>query len=787
MQHMTRRVVAQSTNVIRPPAPPLKVPNGKPAPSLGSTFFERMLRASNVGSLGFNEAGQLVFFNDKAAAWVKRYFEVDLNYGMSVAEIFVRGHNYDFSDCLELAFQGEAQQFHCCFVVGNLEERRFQIQFLPMPEGEPNGALLEIVQVASRIVLEKSIIEQDELSRYLVQNSSDVMALLESNGSIRYLSPAAESVLGFPVDVFIGRNPSKFIHPDDVEKLYELGTSKTFKPGTQIAVSFRLHHANGSWIYLEAIATNLLHHPAIQGFVINARDVTERRQAEEVLATEKEWLAVTMRSIGDAVITTDLKGRVALINPTAEELTGYSAEQAEAQALEEIYNVIDPDSEARLKLPLDDLTGENPKQQPTLDQECTLITKDGAKRVIEHNASLIRDFDGNAIGMVVVFRDITDKQRLAEEIDRASRLESVGMLAGGIAHDFNNILLAIINNVSIARAKLADDHLANERLVEAEKASLKARDLTRQLLTFSKGGAPVLNTYLLPGIIRESTEFVLHGSNLEAEFEMADDLDPVEIDVGQISQVINNLVINAMQAMPDGGKIFVAACNEILKESNPYRLAAGDYVHISLRDTGPGIPRHIQAKLFDPFFTTKPQGSGLGLATSYSILRNHDGAITVESEEGEGATFHILLPASNKSFNSKETQEPQLQRGHGRIVLMDDEGDIRDTLPLLLERFGYRVDAYPDGQSLLEAYQKASKEGQPYRAAIMDLTIPGGMGGREAVIKLKQSDPAAKAIVSSGYSNDSTLAEYKKFGFDGMVSKPFRVEDLVKELQRVLQ
>ncbi len=785
----TPRIIPKTTDVVLPPAPPLKVPNGQAAPSLGNTFFERMLRSSNVGSMGFNDAGQLVFFNEKAVAWVRRYFEVELQYGLSVSEIFISGHNYDFSDCLEQALAGEAQQFHCCFVVGNIEERRFQIQFLPMSDGDPNGALVEIVQVASRIVLNKSIIEQDELSRYLVQNSSDVMALLESNGSIRYLSPSAESMLGFPVDMFIGRNARKYIHPDDLQKLLELGTSTAFKPGTQVAVSFRLLHANGSWIHLEAVATNLLQHPGIQGFVINARDVTERKKAEEVLAREKEWLAVTLRSIGDAVITTDLDGKVALINPTAEELTGYSAKQAQAKALSQIYHVIDPDSGKRLELPLEDLVqnaGQGDSDQPPLEQECQLVAKDGFKRLIEHSATPIRDLDGKAVGMVVVFRDITDKHKIAEEIERASRLESVGMLAGGIAHDFNNILLAIINNVSIARAKLDPDHEANERLAEAEKASLKARDLTRQLLTFSKGGAPVLNTYLLPGIIKESTEFVLHGSNLEVEFDMADDLDPVEIDVGQISQVINNLVINAMQAMPNGGKIYVKASNEALVENNPYRLVPGDYVHISMSDTGPGIPLHLQPKLFDPFFTTKPQGSGLGLATSYSILRNHDGAITVESEVGAGATFHILLPASNKKLSEEDTNEPMLLRGHGRIVLMDDEEDIRDTLPLLLERFGYELDTYPDGKSLIEAYRQARDEGKPYRAALMDLTIPGGMGGREAVKKLKELDPDAKAIVSSGYSSDSTLAEYKKFGFDGMVCKPFKIEELVREIQKVL-
>ena len=768
--------------------PPRVVTNGQPRQQAveAAAVCERILRASKVCAMGFGGDGRLVYHNEAAARWIKRYFEVTLEAGLAIDEIFVHGQNFDFEECFELALRGEAQQFHCCFVVGNVEERKFQVQFLPIPGG---GSLIEVVQVASRIVLAKSIIEQDELFRYLVQNSSDVMALLEKDGSIRYLSPSAEAVLGFPVDVLIGRDARRLIHPDDLDDIVSQGTASAFLPGAQIAFSYRLQHADGSWIHLESVATNLLHHPAIQGFVVNTRDVTERKMAEQVLAMEKEWLSVTLRSIGDAVITTDLDGRVAMINKTAEALTSFTQKQAEGHDLEEIYHVIDPKSSERIQMPLADLvasSADGGDDSPLIERECILVARDGSERLVSHSAALIRDLDGRVIGMVVVFRDITDKQRLAEEIDRASRLESVGMLAGGIAHDFNNILLAIINNVSLARTRLGGDHEVRERLEDAEKASLKARDLTRQLLTFSKGGAPVLNTHRLPGIIRESTEFVLHGSNIEVRFEIASDLHPVEIDAGQISQVLNNLAINAMQAMPRGGKITVAARNVELAAGNLHSLEPGDYVHISMSDNGPGVPRHIQAKLFDPFFTTKPNGSGLGLATSYSILRNHGGAISVDSVEREGATFHILLPASEKPLAERADDEPEPQHGEGRIILMDDERDIRETIPLLLESYGYEVDAFPDGQSLLDAYAAAAGDGRPYAAAVMDLTIPGGMGGREAVEKLKRLDPRAKAIVSSGYSNDSTMAEYRKFGFDGVVGKPFRVEELVKAIQKVL-
>ena len=381
--------------------------------------------------------------------------------------------------------------------------------------------------------------------------------------------------------------------------------------------------------------------------------------------------------------------------------------------------------------------------------------------------------------------DITERKKAEEELLRAQKLESLGILAGGIAHDFNNILTTILGNVSMARMQVAPEGEPFEMLSEAETASIRAQKLTKQLLTFAKGGAPVKETTSIKDILKESPSFVLRGSKSRCEFSIAEDLWPAEIDVGQISQVINNIVINANQAMPEGGIIQVAAENLIINAGHGLPVNPGRYIRISIKDQGVGIAEKHLKSIFDPYFTTKHDGSGLGLATTYSIIKKHEGHITVESRLGVGTTFHIYLPASDKAVLEKE--EVRLIKGQGRILVMDDEAPLRKMVGRMLKNLGYESEFAKDGAEAIRMYKEAQESEKPYDAVILDLTIPGGMGGKEAIKKLLEIDPEVKAIVSSGYSDDPVLSNFQEYGFKGMMPKPFESQSLSKVLHEVLK
>lgn len=385
-----------------------------------------------------------------------------------------------------------------------------------------------------------------------------------------------------------------------------------------------------------------------------------------------------------------------------------------------------------------------------------------------------------------VFQDITDRKKMEEELLKTSKLESVSVLAGGIAHDFNNILTILLGNISLARVLVNSEDKIYQKLMQIENATLQAKDLTMQLLTFAKGGTPLKEIVSIGKIIKESAAFALSGSNVRCEFDIPGDLWLLEIDVGQFTQVINNLVINADQAMSEGGIIKIRAENVTVAENQVLPIKAGDYVKISIADQGLGIPEENLQKIFDPYFTTKSGGSGLGLATSYSIIMKHGGYITLESKTGAGTTFYIYLPASVHNILSKNEENQPFFSGKGRILVMDDQAEIRRVLGEMLTLLGYEADFAKDGEEAIELYQGANELGYPFDAVIMDLTIPGGMGGKEAVRRLHEHNPNVKVIVSSGYSNDPVMANFSEYGFQDFVSKPYCVEDLSKVLHKVI-
>jgi CheY-like chemotaxis protein len=376
---------------------------------------------------------------------------------------------------------------------------------------------------------------------------------------------------------------------------------------------------------------------------------------------------------------------------------------------------------------------------------------------------------------------------MAEELLKVQKLESVGILAGGIAHDFNNLLTSIVGNISLAKLYTSADQESYKWLTGAEKASERAADLTRQLLTFSKGGKPVRTTASIVEPLKEAVEFTLSGSKVLPEFDIPRDIWNVEADIGQMSQVFHNLVINAMQAMPEGGRLTVRAMNIELGKGDVPALKEGRYVRITMRDTGMGIPPEHLARIFDPYFTTKQSGSGLGLSTVFSIIKNHDGHITVESALSKGTSFNIYLPASEKAYVLIRKEEHNIRTGGSKVLVMDDETMVQRIAGDMLKSLGYEAQFAVDGHEALAKYKTSLEEGVPFDVVIMDLTIPGGMGGKEAIQGLLDLDPKARAIVSSGYSDDPLIADYRNYGFKGALAKPYRLRELSSMMRRVLE
>jgi signal transduction histidine kinase/CheY-like chemotaxis protein len=514
-------------------------------------------------------------------------------------------------------------------------------------------------------------------------------------------------------------------------------------------------------------------------------DISARRAAELALAAEKERLIVTLRAMTEGVITTDTRGVVQFMNRAAAELTQRAAATAVGRPLAEICILHEAPSNRVFTLPVMSVLEEGVLVD--LPPQIMLVGRKGATCLVEGCCIPVREANSELIGTVLVLRDVTVRQRFEQELQRASRLESVGILAGGIAHDFNNILTAIMGNVTLALLDAEALSKTERYLREAERATLRARDLTQQLLTFAKGGDPVRSAVLLPEIIAETTQFALHGSRVKCEFDLPANLWPADADKAQLGQVVQNLVINATQAMPEGGTIRISAHNEAVTIDSHRSLAPGDYIHLIVTDTGTGIRAEHLVKIFDPYFTTKQQGSGLGLTTVYSIIKKHNGHIEVESELGSGTTFHFWLPAlREQQLDLPEQQKEIMSPLKGRVLFMDDEEPIVQMASILLQRLGFEVEVSHDGAEAVQKFKAAHATGRPFDLVVMDLTVPGGMGGRETIGQLRLIDPGVKAVVSSGYSSDPVLANYRAYGFRGMVAKPYKIDDFTRVLREVM-
>ena len=501
------------------------------------------------------------------------------------------------------------------------------------------------------------------------------------------------------------------------------------------------------------------------------RDLSERNQARAALQESAQTMKNILENTTDGFFAVDREWKFTYLNPEAEILLERGREELIGAELWEKF--------PELKETVFE-TNYRTVMEQNVAVEFEASDAEG-KRWVEVHAY------PSGGGVSVFFRDITERKRTEEERLTTSKLESLGTLAGGIAHDLNNILTVISGNIGLAQIEAPSDcGSLLSFLSRAGQAAQHAAHLSSQLLTFSKGGAPLKKVVSIKTLLEQSAEFSLYGSSLRADLDIAQNLWKAEVDAGQIEQVVNALMINARDAMPHGGTVRVSAKNVEIDDRDATLLEPGRYVKVAITDRGEGVPEDLTTKIFDPYFTTKPAASGLGLAISYSIVKKHGGLLHLEASSADGSTFAFYLRASDGKLAAKTapTSEKPFHFNHQRILIMDDEAAIRELTSQLLSTLGYEVTAVPDGLEAVRMYERALRRGENFQAVILDATVRGGMGGVAAMERLRGMDPHVNAIICSGYSDEAALSEFLAFGFRGALPKPFTRGELAEALQR---
>ncbi len=652
----------------------------------------------------------------------------------------------------------------------------------------------------------------------VVLNLVDVTAQRAAETEMRHLSRQRELILDHAGEGIVGVGADGRITFANRAALAMAGIDEAEALGEMFPAAFRIAHGNGV-VYSEeecplpqvlqlggvrrgADCLLLARHgqrtpidytvtaksegERIVGAVVLFADVGHRIRYELEKQQVAERFLAMLDQVGDAVVVEDLEGQVLYINRSGREMLGIGAGERR-DVLQSLYGTVrlldakgDPLRPEEHVVERVKRTG---KPEAKVERICEMPS--GERRYFTLDAGPTHDAAGTVNGVIFTLRDVTERRRAEEELLRVRRIESVGLLAGGIAHDFNNILAAMLGNLSLARAEAAQGSEAVALLDQAENACHQATRLTRQLLTFSKGGAPITQPLELSGLVEEAVRFLLSGSNVAARFDLPPQTWPVEADEGQITQVLHNLVINAQQAMPEGGTIVVSTQNRRVAPRHGLPLAQGDYVRISILDEGTGIAPELLDRIFDPYFSTKPTGQGLGLATTWSIVRRHHGHISVESPPSGGTAFHVYLPRAVRAAASPPSHST-LPGRTGAILVMDDDPAVRRVLERMLRSLGHRVDAVDEGGQAIDRCREAVGRGEAYDLAILDLTISGGMGGTEAGRMLREIDPRMRLVASSGYSSDAILSDRSMHRFDGVLAKPYSIEDLAKVVDAML-
>jgi PAS domain S-box-containing protein len=669
--------------------------------------------------------------------------------------------------------------------IKDADDRTFEARISVFDYGrmKKTGRMLVIKDVTLSRQIEKKFREAefqmklaDTNRRYrtIIENQTEAILTFDRNGQITFFNPVFERLAERSTRQITDSRIGDLLNEEENRALWEqIGKATPESPVFHFEHVVSLLDGTDMWIHWQGKV-----HFDERGELMEVQtagiDITEKKRKEA------EYRAI-VECQKELIVRRQRNGTITFANQAYSEFYGIPREKLIGSTFSPS---IDEDENRRFQEALRCLTPRAPDSDPV---KLRIFLGQDDVRTTEWRLRGIFDSKGQLVEYQTVGNDITEKLRMEQELNKTQKLESLGVLAGGIAHDFNNLLTSIISNIEVASKDIPTGERSRYRLEEAVRSALNARNLTQQLLTYSKGGKPVKEPTDLGELLRKTIEFTLTGTNVKAEYRIADDLRRINADRFQMEQVINNLVINAVQAMPEGGKIFVKASNSDRYFKSLDKDGGRGFIKVKVTDQGPGIPADLLGKIFDPFFTTKPNGNGLGLSTVQSIVKNHEGFIDVESEPGLGTSFIIYLPASD----APAIPTPEVAKSGGevkasRILIMDDEEAILEVLSTILTDLGHNVEMARTGEEAIEQVSRSLSEGRPFDLLIMDLTIRGGMGGKDAIQEILKLDGNLKAMVSSGYSNDPVMSEPRKYGFIDFLPKPYSIQDLKDKLARLL-
>ncbi|MCC6502082.1 MAG: PAS domain-containing protein [Deltaproteobacteria bacterium] len=652
----------------------------------------------------------------------------------------------------------------------------------PIEDEEEARTILRLFALRASLELERKAAEDEkkksmDLLQAVMDNSSAVIYIKDADGRFLFMNRCYIERFKVTRGEILGKTDYD-IFPKEIADTFRANDRKVLEAGRPLEFEEHALEPDGQMHTYFAVKFPLSGMPGVVCGI--STDITERKRTEESLKKSDERLreAQAMAHIGNW--DWDIKGNTLYWSDEIYRIFGLKPQEFGA-TYEAFFSLVHPDDRESVGAAVSDSL--NNRRAYEINHR--IVRPDGTERTVHEMAAVTCDASGKAVRMAGTVQDVTEQRKMEAEILKAQKLESIGVLAGGIAHDFNNLLLGILGNVSVAKTYCRPGEKVVGILDEIEKAALRTKGLTRQLLTFSKGGQPVREPVSIEQVARDTAHIVLRGSSVGCGYSFPEGLWPVEADQGQIAQAFNNIILNSMQSMPEGGELKISSENIEVTPDAPLPLSPGRYVKTTIKDNGAGIPHKALSKVFDPFFTTRQKASGLGLSVTYSIIKKHQGHIGIDSVEGEGTCVHVYLPASREEPAGRTDET--LCKGSGRILVMDDEELVRDVASEMFKVLGYDADFATEGREALELYAAAREEGRPFDLVILDLTVPGGMGGRETMQKLLEIEPGVRAIVSSGYSKDPILSDFRKFGFSGVIAKPYRVSEFSKVVKDALK